>query len=158
MVHRVRRLPPSLTRERDTHTGSDTTYNDGQEGANADSRREDAEFAYSVADLDHQHNRRGSHGHYTATRSYSDSQRLEPVGAGPDTGGGSNLYSPQPGIQFHHGDAIPYLYSSHPPLLNRLPYSPSRLKETEPIINFERKRKLLCRGAPLLTHLPPAMT
>jgi hypothetical protein len=42
----------------------------------------------------HHHARRGSHGHSPVMGSSSDSQRLYPVGAGSDTGGGSNFYPP----------------------------------------------------------------
>src|SRR5229473_4729751 len=48
------------------------------------------------------HARRGSHGRSPVMGSSSDSQQLYPVGAGPDTGGGSNFYS-QPGVQPYPG-------------------------------------------------------
>jgi hypothetical protein len=61
----------------------------------------------------HQHERRGSHGHSPATGLSSDSQRLYPAGAGSDTGGGSNFYSQQPGVQLHHGGG--YTATTAPP-------------------------------------------
>ena len=47
----------------------------------------------------HQHERRSSHGHFPATGSSSDSQRLHAVLASSDTGGGSNIYSAQSKVQ-----------------------------------------------------------
>ncbi|KAN0113632.1 hypothetical protein V8E52_007558 [Russula decolorans] len=61
----------------------------------------------------HQHQRRGSHGHFPATGPSSDSQPLYTAGAGLDTGGGSNFYAAQPGVQLHHREG--YTATATPP-------------------------------------------
>ena len=43
---------------------------------------------------------------YSPARSSSDSLTSDPAGSGSDTGGGSSSYTPLPGVNPHHGDAI----------------------------------------------------